>query len=700
MQEIKSLNMVFIKPSKYDDDGFVIRYLKGVLPSNTLVAMKSLTLEFTEKWKREKNIKINIELIDDIVDKIPYKKIAEKNSGSNMVVAALAGVQSNQFPRASDIAKKLRKLGVKTLLGGFHVSGVLALFDKPSPEIQELIDYGVTIVCGEAESVWEQILSDIIEGVEKPLYRINEFPDISHPDVPVMDKKYLKKFVLNNRATIDCSRGCPFNCSFCTIINVQGHKMRCRSAENVLEIIRKNVENGINEYFFTDDNFSRNPAWEGVFDGLIHMNEVEGIKVEFMIQVDMLCHKIPDFVQKAARAGCSQVFIGMESINPKNLAAAGKKQNKVEDYANFIQSWHEVDVITHVGYIIGFPYDTPESVREDINRMKNEFKVDQASFFMLTPLPGSMDHYNMVQNGIYMDPDLNKFDSFHTVMNHPLMSSEEWFNTYQEAWDSFYNFDNLKNVLMRAGSKFYWNVFKNIMWYKNSILEPRHPMVAGFVRKKDRNDICSGMKKMGYFKHKVMRIRELVNGFKKRIILFFELQELWWLTRKPYDSKFKFVADFTSVLNDAKIKFSYTDFNESYSKWYDDTSIIISNLKLKISEYYNAAEFRGKTKKRFNALIEDMSSKFDNVHLPEIYNSGITYLTNYLNNNIRLVEEFSLKNVAKRRKITNFWNITWHHIKKGKLFKISFSIPRIFISAIRDFIMSLSFAYHLKNRNF
>ena len=202
-----------------------------------------------------------------------------------------------------------------------------------------------------------------------------------------------------------------------------------------------------------------------------------------------------------------------------------------------------------------------------------------------------------------------------------------------------------------------------------------------------------------------MRIRDLVIGLGKSVALFFELQELWCLTRKPDDPKFKFVADFSSALTEAKFNLSSIDFNVpdhvgDYSKWCDDVNNIILTLKAKISKFYNTSELRGKTQKRFNALIDDMNIYLDKIHVTELYNRGISYYTQYLNNNIRLVEEFSLKQVAKRRKINNFWAITWQRIKKGKILRFAFSIPRIVISAIRDFMMSLSFAYHLKNKDF
>ena len=664
MGEISSLNLILIRPSNYDDEGYVIRYWRGVYPSNTLACMRSLTLDFSERWQKELGISITIETYDDLIEKLPYKKLAGRNQGSNKVVAALVGVQTNQFPRASDIAKKLTTLGIKTLIGGFHISGILSMFDEPTPEIQELIDRGVTVVQGEAENVWESILYDVLTGKEKPLYRMTEFPDISEAPVPQIDSHSMKKFALSNMGTIDCSRGCPFNW-------------------------------GIKQYFFTDDNFSRNPEWEPIFDGLILLREDEGLDVSFIMQVDMGCNKIKNFIKKASQAGCSHVFVGMESINPKNIAAAGKTQNNVENYASFVETWHKAGIVTHAGYIIGFPYDTPESIRRDIETLKNEIKVDMASFFILTPLPGSRDHYELVQSGAYLDSDLSKYDSFHTVTEHPLMTSDELFKAYQDAWDSFYELDNLKIILMRARQKNYWSISAfNLMWYKNSLLEPRHPMVTGFIRKKSRLDIRPGTPVMGFFAFHTKRARELLSGFKKRIKFFFELQELWWLTKKPDEHTLKLVADFTSALYDAKNSLSKIDINIPYSKWCEEITEVKTSLMEKIGVFYNTGILRGKTRRRFNRLIEDMNLHLDKANVSEHYNRSVTFLTQYLSKNIQLVEDFSLKQVGRRRKITKFWSLTWQRIKQGKIVRFTISIPKIVISAVRDLRMSISFTYH------
>src|SRR6185436_5327858 len=131
--------------------------------------------------------------------------------------------------------------------------------------------------------------------------------------------------------SFDAGRGCPFQCSFCTIINVQGRKSRRRSPDDVERIIRANVAQGLHSFFITDDNFARNKDWEPILDKLIYLREVEQLKISFIIQVDTLCHKLPGFIDKSKRAGVKRVFIGLETINPDSLMGARTNQNKITD---------------------------------------------------------------------------------------------------------------------------------------------------------------------------------------------------------------------------------------------------------------------------------------------------------------------------------------------------------------------------------
>ncbi len=543
----KQVQVVLIKPSKYDDDGYVLRHFRGVLPSNTLACLSSLTRDLAEREFLGPDIQLRVALFDDTVEKIPVRKIIRSHRlPKQRTIIALAGVQSNQFPRAADLAKRFRDGGLQVLIGGFHVSGTLALAQGITPEIQALIDIGVTVVKGEVEETWGEILRDACNDRLQPVYDfLDRKPDLYMKPIPIVDKAYLHRFITTNFGTIDCSRGCPFNCSFCTIINVQGREMRVRSPQMLVDTLRENYRvHRINFYFFTDDNFARNRCWPEIFEMLVKLREEEHIPIQFMIQVDTQSHRIPDFISTAARAGCTQVFIGMESINPQNLKAAGKMQNHVQDYKDLVAAWHNAKIATHVAYIFGFPFDTPESIRADVKRLQDELGVEQASFFMLTPLPGSHDHVRMVESGKPMHADLNDYDSFHETIRHPNFAPGELAASYREAWRNFYSFAYMRDVLLRSNPENYWNIFLNFIWYKNSaLIEDGHPMLHGFFRLKDRTDRRSGFIAESRLKHAIRRYREVRSLLRNWVALLMEMEELWLQTRKRSDGEIRLVAE-------------------------------------------------------------------------------------------------------------------------------------------------------------
>jgi radical SAM superfamily enzyme YgiQ (UPF0313 family) len=552
--ERKHIRVILIKPSKYDDAGYVIRHYRGVLPSNTLACLLSLTKDVARRKGLGSDVAIHAELFDDTVQKIPVRRIIKSNRlPYRRTVIALAGVQSNQYPRAADLARKFRAGGLQVLIGGFHVSGTLALSPVITPEIQELIDLGVSVVKGEVEDSWGEILRDAHEDKLKPVYDfLGCKPDIYTQPIPMIDRKYLKRFFVSKYGTIDCSRGCPFNCSFCSIINVQGREMRVRSPETLARSLRENYRlHRTTYYFFTDDNFARNTKWREIFDMLVKLREEENIPIQFMIQVDTQSHKIPDFIRLAARAGCTQVFIGMESINPKNLKAAGKTQNQSGSYADLISAWHSAKIATHVAYIFGFPFDTPESIQQDVRTLQTELKVEQASFFMLTPIPGSRDHVRIVQNGEETNPDLNEYDSFHETTRHPNFAPGELAATYRKAWKNFYSFAYMREVLSRANPENYWNIFWNFIWYKNSaLIEGGHPMIHGFFRLKDRADRRPGFAVESRLRHSIRRSRELLHLAKSWTFLLLEMEELWLQTRKRSEAELRLLAEIKHLRQD------------------------------------------------------------------------------------------------------------------------------------------------------
>ena len=288
-------------------------------------------------------------------------------------------------------------------------------------------------------------------------------------------------------ASFDAGRGCPYQCSFCTIINVQGRKSRFRSADDVETLVRLNWAQGIHKFFITDDNFARNKEWEAIFDRLIELREKNGIPLGLMIQVDTLCHKIANFVEKAKRAGVTRVFIGLENINPDNLTAAKKHQNKITEYRKMLLAWKAQGIITLAGYILGFPSDTPETIRRDIAIIQKELPLDVIEFFCLTPLPGSEDHQVLWKKGVAMDPDLNAYDVEHVCTAHPKMSKQEWEDIYREAWSLYYTPKHMKTLLRRAVATGVpmGSLVKVLVTFATTVrLENVHPLQSGILRVK------------------------------------------------------------------------------------------------------------------------------------------------------------------------------------------------------------------------
>ncbi|MBN1587313.1 MAG: radical SAM protein [Candidatus Omnitrophica bacterium] len=533
---VRRLVIYLIKPSKYDDEGYVIRHWRGVLPSNTLACLNGLTEDVRDRRVLGDKLQWQIITLDESVQRVNIPAILRTSRRvRTKAIVCLVGVQTNQFPRASDLALELRSAGVDVLIGGFHVSGSIAMLPGVAPEIQRLIDAGVTVVAGEIEGRWGTILRDVLDGSRKPVYNfLGAKPDLSAAPCPDFSRRSNKHYVSPRFGTLDCGRGCPFECSFCTVVNVQGRKMRFRDVSRLVAWIRANYrEKGISYYFFTDDNFCRNKYWEEILDALIRLRVEEKMYIAFMMQVDARSHKLPDFVTKAKKAGCSQVFIGLESLNSQNLEGAGKRQNQVGEFREMIESYRREGISTHVAYIIGFPFDTAESVHRDVEQLKLEVRAEQASFFMLTPLPGSEDHLNLLNRGVSVDSDLNRYDTFHATTEHPLMTKEEWTQSYKDAWSSFYSLENMSAILRRVRPESYWGVFGNFVWYKNAtMVEGGHPMINGFFRLKNRLERRPGFPVETRWLYLKRRIRDILRYPKLWATLALEMQELWLQTRR------------------------------------------------------------------------------------------------------------------------------------------------------------------------
>src|SRR5271169_3037354 len=480
--------LILIKPSHYDDEGYVIRWWRSIIPSNSLAAVYSIAADCAERQVLGSDVDIDITVIDETNARIKVPALlARLRRHADFGLVALVGVQSNQYPRALDIARPFREAGIQVAIGGFHVSGCLSMLEGGAVELDACHDMGIAMFAGEAEGQFDLVLRDAAARRLAPIYNfMKNLPSIEGTPVPFLPKQYVER-TLGLSASFDAGRGCPYECSFCTIINVQGRKSRFRSADDVEDLVRLNWAQGIHKFFITDDNFARNKEWEAIFDRLIKLREDDGMPLGLMIQVDTLCHKIPNFIQKAKRAGVTRVFIGLENVNPENLAVAKKRQNKITEYRKMLLAWKAQGIITLAGYILGFPSDTPATIRRDIAIIQKELPLDIIEFFCLTPLPGSEDHQVLWKSGVAMDPDLNNYDVEHVCAPHPGMSAVEWKAIYQEAWMLYYTPAHMKTLLRRAAATGVpiVSLVKMLVAFATTVaLENVHPLQGGVLRLK------------------------------------------------------------------------------------------------------------------------------------------------------------------------------------------------------------------------
>ena len=487
-------HFVMVKPSHYDDDGYPIQWVRSAIPSNTLACLNGLAEDARTRQVLGPDVEIRLHTYDETNRRVRPDRIIRmiRREGGRALIG-LVGVQSNQFPRAVDLARQFLAAGLPVCIGGFHVSGCIAMLPELPADIRAAQELGVSFFAGEAENArLDQVMRDAWSGKLAPLYNyMDDLPSLEGEPAAILPAQHVRR-TSGSLSSIDLGRGCPYQCSFCTIINVQGRKSRFRSPDDLERIVRLNYAQGIKRFFITDDNFARNKHWEPLLDRMIQMRVEEGLNIGFTIQVDTLCHKIPNFIEKATRAGVRRVFIGLENINPDNLMAANKRQNKITEYRIMLQKWRQHGAITYAGYILGFPGDTKESIKRDIEIIKRELPLDILEFFFLTPLPGSEDHKGLWTKGVWMDPDMNKYDLNHRVAHHSKMSDAEWEEAYRTAWETYYTPEHIRTILRRAAANPLGRMkttLTTILWFYLAFkYEGVHPLEAGIFRLKFRRD--------------------------------------------------------------------------------------------------------------------------------------------------------------------------------------------------------------------
>ena len=329
--------------------------------------------------------------------------------------------------RAYDIADVFRARGVKVILGGIH----------PSFLPEEASQHADSVVIGEAEGVWPNLLEDFKANKLQRIYRQPERPSLLGLPVPRRDLFAEGAYFVTN--TLQTTRGCPYSCAFCSVTSFFGRSYRCRPVEEVLREIdtfkdRKFIA-------FVDDNIVGNPRFaKELFRALVPY------KIKWAAQASVTIAGDEELLRLAAASGCVDLLIGFESLSPVNLASVGKRTNVVDEYESIIRRVHSHGIAVHGFFIFGLDEDNEDVFKRTV-RFAQKMRLETAGFDFLTPYPGTALRESLDKAGRIIARDWSKY-GYEVLYEPKLMSRETLLKGHDWAWREFYS---LPSIWKRVG---------------------------------------------------------------------------------------------------------------------------------------------------------------------------------------------------------------------------------------------------------
>lgn len=433
----QTLRVVIIKPSKYLLSGIVERFRRGFMPNSTVPFIRSMVPEQVQ------GMPVEMHSIDEYVrTDTSYLKLLHCSPGHRTLVA-LVGVQSHQFHRALDLAAYARRHGCMVVIGGPHVM---------TCDTSMLHGLGVSFAQSEAELVWPQILNDAANGELEPVYGSGKRwqENLESPVLTPPSRKDLERYVVPMLGVYP-ARGCPFLCNFCSVTKIAGRRIRSQNIATTLASLRNAKAVGVKMIMFTSDNFNKYPQAVELLDAMIE----EKLNLRFFVQCDTQIARQERMVERLAKAGCYQMFVGVESFDRQTLQEAHKKQNLPETYHEIVRLCREYGIASHFSNIIGFPNDTEKSIHEHIAALQ-EMGPAWASFYILCPIPGTEQYDDFLARGLITERNLDRFDTTSLTWRHPNLPparlSELLFECYRKFFSGSHALHNCRNHLYSKGT--------------------------------------------------------------------------------------------------------------------------------------------------------------------------------------------------------------------------------------------------------
>jgi len=457
--------VVILKPSKYRVGGAVERFRRGFMPNSTLNHLQALTPASVGGRLLE------VVTIDEYIE-TDLKYLDELNP-ETCLVFVLAGVQSHQYNRALDLAALALSRGVaNVIIGGPHAMTC-------HTESEE--GRGLSFAHCEAELVWETILADAVSGKLRPTYGDTQRWQrqlITKPLIPPTPQE-MRRYVIPQMG-IYPSRGCPYRCTFCSVTQLAGRVLRNEPLEVTLQTLRAAKAAGVRMIMFTPDNFNKIPGIEHLLRAMI----AEDLRIPFFVQCDTQVMKQPELIALMARAGCYQMFLGVESFNRAVLLAAGKTQNHPSQYRLIVDLCEKNGILCHFSNIVGFPEQHEKDILEHLATIL-QINPHVASFYILTPIPGSEQYADFLARGMITEVNMDRYDGTCVTWRHPHIPPERIVDLLFECYAAFYAEERAAFLPPEA----FWAKTPDISrdahraycaFSRKVIQERHHPMSGGF----------------------------------------------------------------------------------------------------------------------------------------------------------------------------------------------------------------------------
>jgi radical SAM superfamily enzyme YgiQ (UPF0313 family) len=344
---------------------------------------------------------------------------------------------------AYDIANRFRSRGMCVVMGGPHVTLL--------PE--EASRHAEVIFIGEAEGLWEEFLSSFEDGSYVPVYEQTRLPSLKN--VPMARKELYHRQDFTN-GVLFATRGCANQCEFCTIAVMYRHRLRKRP---ISEVVKEYASFKGKVIIFWDDNIAGDMEYAiKLFDALAPYRKW------WSSQASIHAGRSDEFLEAAARSGCKQLFLGLESISQESMDGVNKGFNQVEDYSQIIERIHSHGIAVQAGVVFGFDNDTPEIFKDTIDFLEDA-GVQNATFNILTPFPGTPIFRRMEVEGRILTRDWRKYNSREDVVYQPKqMSVAELLAGFRYANRRFYSLPSITKRISRSSVQLWWALPLNLAY--------------------------------------------------------------------------------------------------------------------------------------------------------------------------------------------------------------------------------------------